>query len=244
MTKLMSNLPLPNTRDNFAIKCCYGMLLTAWCFCLPGCKSIAKRDECVTCAVTTQPPADHGQESVSSEPHEQLAVQPAGYPFSPPVIVQPFPDPTQPGNQSEAQPLGPFDTEQGLTPDKHNLDTPPIISGTHLGAAQLTATEHALRLQAENEQLKSARESLLSDNQRLKQQAATSRELLNRMSTAITGAEQALQKAEIANQELARQVAEAQRQQKQDQLNADRMLQSIRDELDDVLMREISSPQK
>jgi hypothetical protein len=219
------------------------MLLTAWCFCLPGCKSIAKRDECATCAVNAQQTADQAQ-SASTEPQEQLAVQPAGYPFSPPVIVQPFPDPTQAGDQSEAQPLGPFGTEQGLTPDNYNLDTAPIISGTHLGAAQITATEHALRLKEENEQLKSARESLVSENQRLKQQVATSRDLLNRMSTAITGAEQALQEAEIANQELTRQVAAAQRKQQQDRLNADRTLQSIRDELDDVLMREITSTQK
>ena len=195
-----------------------------------------------SCAVAAQQQADTDQQAISNQ-QEQLAVQPAGYPFSPPVVVQPFPSPDHSADhQDDAQSLAPYDT--GLTTPQNKFATPPIIAGTQLGAAQITATEHALRLKDENEQLKSSRASLLSDNQLLKDQVATSRDLLNRMSTAISQAEQTLENAERANQELVRRVADAQRQQQRDQLNADRALQSIRDELDDVLMREITSSQQ
>ena len=244
MTMPMPFQPLQTKTAEFAMARRCAVVLIALCVCCSGCKSIAKRDECASCAVAAQQQADTDQQAASNQ-QEQLAVQPAGYPFSPPVVVQPFPTPDHSGDhQDEAQGLAPYDTEHGLTLPENKFATPPIIAGTHLGAAQITATEHALRLKDENEQLKSSRASLLSDNQLLKDQVAASRDLLNRMSTAISQAEQTLENAERANQELVRQVADVQRQQQRDQLNADRALQSIRDELDDVLMREITSTQQ
>ena len=240
--------PLQIKTAEFAMTCRCAVVLIALCVCCSGCKSIGKRDECVSCAVAAQQTADTNQQAVSND-QAQLAVQPAGYPFSPPVMIQPFPEPDRlddrlDDHQDEAQGMAPYDNEHGLTLPQNNFATPPAIAGTHLGAAQITATEHALRLKDQNEQLKSARDSLLSDNQRLKDQVAASRDLLNRMSTAISQAEQTLKNAELANQELKRQIADVQRQQQRDQLNADRALQSIRDELDDVLMREITSTQQ
>ena len=117
----------------------------------------------------------------------------------------------------------------------------PLIGGTRLGTAQMTATEHALRLQEENMKLKAIHTSLQAEIQRLKKDAESTEAFIDRMGLAVSNAQQELTRLEKRNEDLRKELVDLESEKKRQQLEHDRMLQSIRDELDDVLMREIAS---
>ncbi|NND95823.1 MAG: hypothetical protein HKN47_00670 [Pirellulaceae bacterium] len=116
----------------------------------------------------------------------------------------------------------------------------PVIGGTRLGSAQVTATEHALRLQDENARLKSSRDTLTVENRRLTEQLRSAQNLLQRMQQAMGDANGELETLANENRTLQQKITDLETEQKRQLYDADRMLQSIRQELDDVLMREIS----
>ncbi|TWU02363.1 hypothetical protein [Stieleria varia] len=113
--------------------------------------------------------------------------------------------------------------------------------GTQLGQRQITATEHAIRLTRENEALRASRQSVLGDNQRLKQELAATQALLERTKLAMVQAKVQLDAADARNVELERQVAEMDRENKRYVRETDQVLNAIREELDDVLVRELNA---
>lgn len=116
-----------------------------------------------------------------------------------------------------------------------------VLRGQELPRPQLTATERALQLESENRMLKSERDALIVENQRLRNLLDENRELLSRIEKAIAAARQELQHANGDNDKLKRQIFELENMQRSQQMESERLLDSIRQRLDDVLMREISN---
>ena len=135
----------------------------------------------------------------------------------------------------------------GLTPLREGelgSVNPALIGGTQLGSAQVTATEYALRLKDENARMKRAGQKLLADNRRLQTELGTRDDLLNRVQAAMTEAQEKLAAANHLNQRLKDKVTMLENQQQQRELATQRMLTTVRAELDDALMREISAGQE
>lgn len=120
----------------------------------------------------------------------------------------------------------------------------PTVDGYYLGNAQITATERALRLQSEIQELRNTQQSLLSQNRQLREELDATNSLLARVDAAMRDAEAQLREANYTNEELNQRIAEMEREHNQYLLQTDRMLESIRTELDDVLMREIAAAGK
>jgi hypothetical protein len=116
----------------------------------------------------------------------------------------------------------------------------PVVGGIRLGQTHITATERALDLMRENQVLRSARDSALADNQRLRDQLAAAKSLLARSNTAMTAARGELQSAEATNKSLRRKIDDLETQHKRSLIETDRILSNLRDELDEVLVNEIS----
>jgi hypothetical protein len=126
-----------------------------------------------------------------------------------------------------------------------NVATPgssegPVIGGIRLGQPQVTATERAIDLMRENQVLRSARDSALADNQRLRDQLASAKSLLARSNTAMTAARGELQSAEVTNKSLRQKIVDLETQHRKSLIETDRILSSLRDELDEVLVSEIN----
>lgn len=229
-------------------------VLIAWGTICCGCNSVSKRNTpCDTCPVDQRADFNGDQYSdyptaseVFSDPRfptdqTRRSAQTASYPFTPPIAV---------GVDADQQIAGAYNDPSGtpteyvpvadLTMNRTGDGDAPNIAGTHFGTARMTATEHALRLKEENELLKRSRESVLADNQRLRDQLNAAKDLLERMKTAMTGAQQELENAANANLHLQQKIAELERQQTRSQHDTERLLESIRGELDDVLMREMA----
>ena len=117
---------------------------------------------------------------------------------------------------------------------------PPNIVGTELQEPQTLASEKALRLQAENAELKSKLELLEADYARLQQQFASQADLLERMTNALGTAQQTLESAETSNQQLRQQLTDLEARRVREQRAAERELQSIQDDLNEVLMTELA----
>ncbi|MEL6108257.1 MAG: hypothetical protein AAFU85_19700 [Planctomycetota bacterium] len=116
---------------------------------------------------------------------------------------------------------------------------PPNIVGTELHEQQSLASERALRLQEENHQLRVAIQTLEGENAAIRDKFATTTDLLERMSAALNNAQQTLETAERTNQQLKHEMAALEIRRQREQLAAEQELQSIRQELDDVLKDEI-----
>ncbi|QDT10266.1 hypothetical protein K239x_22220 [Planctomycetes bacterium K23_9] len=135
---------------------------------------------------------------------------------------------------------------EGLIPPTGSLGQPgvasqgPVVSGSRLGYAQITATEKALALMHENEQLRNAKKNIAGDNERLRESLKSTQDLLARTNDAVRAAQIQLQNAENANRRLREQVAQAESKHKRYLMETDRMLTSLRDELDEVLVSEIN----
>lgn len=116
----------------------------------------------------------------------------------------------------------------------------PNIVAQRLNQSQMTATERALGLMRENELLRNSRKILSADNDRLKADLAQKVALLSRTDEAMTEAQSALQNVELANKRLTQKLADLERKHQQYLIETDRMLTSLKDELDDVLVSEIN----
>lgn len=117
---------------------------------------------------------------------------------------------------------------------------PPTSYGVQLGGQQVTATEHALRLKEENEKLTADRESLIQRNMRLQRELEASKTMIGKLNAALADVEKSLDDADSTNRALRQQLASLRSEHERSLLATDRMLDSLRSELDDMLMREIS----
>lgn len=117
----------------------------------------------------------------------------------------------------------------------------PLARGSVLGEPQITATQHALRLIEENGDLKAKLAMIDAENQRLKEKLAQSESLLSRSTEAVESAYEEIEAGRLLNRELEKKLADVEQQHNRHLLETDRMLQSIREELDSVLVREISA---
>lgn len=117
----------------------------------------------------------------------------------------------------------------------------PLPRGSVLGDSQLTATQHALRLIEENGDLKAKLAMMDAENRRLKDKLAQSESLLGRSTQAVEAAHEEIQALSATNKQLQASLSDSQQKYNRYLLETDRMLQSIREELDDVLVREISA---
>ena len=118
-------------------------------------------------------------------------------------------------------------------------ETPYI--GSRLPAANVTATEHALKLRQENESLKSSQRSMSADNKQLRDQLRSTQDLLRRTEVAMQRAQDELTTAEKRNAELKETVARLKLDQSRFAEQTNRMLDSIREELDNALVSEINA---
>lgn len=117
----------------------------------------------------------------------------------------------------------------------------PLARGSVLGDNQITATQHALRLIEENGDLKAKLAMLDAENKRLKEKLDQTETLLGRSTKAVEGAYEEIEATRQINRELQTKLNEAEQKYNRYLMETDRMLQSIREELDDVLVREISA---
>ena len=214
-----------------------------------GCQTAPKAPQpCDACAITAAMGPDEPE--ISFEPPVQSELQKADdeggkWDSEDAVTIHTASFPMDSDEQELPQPVVAsdpvVDAEERRSDPEANEDVgPPHVIGTHLGVVPMTATEHALKLKEENVRLQASRDSLQGDNERLKAQLAETRGLMERMVAAMAAARQALDSAEKNNQRLKQTVIDLQQQLKRDRLSAQRTLDAIRDELDDVLMREIS----
>ena len=93
----------------------------------------------------------------------------------------------------------------------------------------------------ENEFLRTSRNQLATDYQRLRETLKTTQELLARSDEAMREAQSELQNAATVNQRLTKKVADLEAQHQRYLIETDRMLASLREELDEVLVSEINS---
>jgi hypothetical protein len=152
----------------------------------------------------------------SAQPHGQYlvhgAVNPGARPYRPSYV-----------NNSN----GHFDYGSGIQRQSTNR-------------TQETATQRVLKLESENELLRSAKESLNAENQRLRNLLKDNRQLLAEIQAAIGVAQEELTNAKQRNGILEEKIAQLEREQKAQQIETARLLDSIRNNLDDVLMREMT----
>ena len=221
------------------------LILLMLCAINCGCKSVPKRS--VPCDVCLDAAIDSTAHTEIAAP-DGLATMPsaqvASFPITSTLPASPSAtEDLESGYHDLSAPAADFVAVADISMERRSENLAPSISGTHLGTAQITATEHALRLKQENEQLRSSQESLLADNQRLKDQLEDKEDLFDQIGIAMSKAQLELEKAAQENQRLKYEISKLQRQQQRGQQATERMLESIRGELDDVLMREMTAEQ-
>lgn len=116
---------------------------------------------------------------------------------------------------------------------------PPNIVGTELHEPQVLASERALRLQEENHQLRIKIQTLEGENAAIREKFSTTTDLLERMSAALNNAQQTLENAELANQQLKQELAALELRRQREQMAAEQELRSIQQEIDEALKEEI-----
>jgi hypothetical protein len=221
-----------------------------------GCNSVPRQPTpCDTCPDRECKPVEPEQalqasdsvdldESVDFDEYGEagMTVRPVAHPINETLGMLPFEDGT-----SELVDVGaPEELNEFMPPpvsgpaEQADELREPSIAGAHLGALPMTANEHALRLQRENELLRITRESVFGDNQRLRDQLKATEDLLARIKVAMIDAKDELENAAKANRELKQQIVDIEREHKRSKSETDRLLGSIRGELDDVLMREMA----
>ncbi|MEO1615028.1 MAG: hypothetical protein AAFV88_04210 [Planctomycetota bacterium] len=117
----------------------------------------------------------------------------------------------------------------------------PFAQGTVLGQSPVTATEHALRLIQENGDLKAQLAVSEAQAERLREKLMETQALLAQSSDAVQAAKDEIDSLVDSNRRLERKLSDAELKYNRYLAETDRMLQAIREELDDVLVREISS---
>lgn len=117
----------------------------------------------------------------------------------------------------------------------------PTARGTILGEEPLTATQHALRLIEENGDLKAKLATSLAEGERLREKLTSTQSLLQNSTEAVASAQDEMDRLTHENRQLERKLAEAESKYNRYLRETDRMLESIREELDEVLVRELST---
>jgi hypothetical protein len=161
-------------------------------------------------------------------------------PLPPPVPQQSAPSPQQWNDPNDAAPPA-SQAPANRPPAPRRAGVAPAARGTVLGGNPVTATEHALRLLEENGDLKTRVAMMEAEHARLKEKLAQTQAMLQRSSVAIEQAKQEIDNLVSENRQLTGKLREAETRYNRHLMETDRMLQSIRDELDDVLVREISA---
>jgi hypothetical protein len=106
---------------------------------------------------------------------------------------------------------------------------------------QMTASQRVLQLQSENKALMEQRDAMIAENKRLNAIIAENQKLLGQADTAIAASVKQLELANRNNQILKQRIVTLQSENESQMAESKRMLDSIRQRLDDVLIREISS---
>ena len=117
----------------------------------------------------------------------------------------------------------------------------PPYSGIRLGNEHITATQHALQLQEENALLRGQQDVLQREVSRLREQLSASQNLVTKMQTAISDASDELRMLDVENQTLRSKISSLENENARQKLEARRMMTSIQQELDDILVREINA---
>ena len=112
---------------------------------------------------------------------------------------------------------------------------------TAANSKQLTASQRVLRLQAENQQLVEMRNALRVENKRYNEMLKESRQTLVRIEASIEKALGQLAQANEKNVIQQQRIAELESENQKQVAESQRLLDSIRTKLDDVLIREITS---
>jgi hypothetical protein len=184
--------------------------------------------------------------SAAASSYDGMAVDPRAY--SSQFNSQPaYRGPQQPGygpsgGHSIPQTMQPRLSATSVNEGQRNAV--PYSQGAQLGMSPVTATEHALRLTEENAVLKTKLSKLQSDSERLQRRLLETQNLLQKATAAVETAREEIEGLEASNENLNQKLIEAQQLQKRYLRERDRMLDSIRNELDDVLMREIATAGK
>ncbi|MCA9140198.1 MAG: hypothetical protein KDB00_25675 [Planctomycetales bacterium] len=182
------------------------------------------------------PPAD------DSWPAENSVLQPPASSGSPVRRWESDSRSYPPQGYANQRPIGPGETPNyGSFSGAVAGSSSPLPRGTVLGDSQITATQHALRLIEENGDLKAKLAMMDAEIKRLKDKLTQSETLLGRSTEAVEAAHQEIQTLSATNKQLQTSLSDSQQQYNRYLLETDRMLQSIREELDDVLVREISA---
>jgi DNA repair exonuclease SbcCD ATPase subunit len=105
----------------------------------------------------------------------------------------------------------------------------------------MTASQRVLQLQSENKALMEQRDAMIAENKRLNAIIAENQKLLGQADTAIAASVKQLELANRNNQILKQRIVTLQSENESQMAESKRMLDSIRQRLDDVLIREISS---
>jgi hypothetical protein len=220
--------------------------------------------------VRGQPPVPAGDATHRATDYRQVAGEMPRYGSSAEPLPPPMPDPNaSPSSQWNDQNIAATPTPQPA-PARRSAGTPnsvapkqspiappiaraarrsagtpnsiaPSARGTVLGGNPVTATEHALRLLEENGDLKARLAMMEAEAARLKETLAETQTMLQRSTVAIEQAKQEIDALVTENRQLTGKLREAETRYNRHLMETDRMLQSIRDELDDALVREISA---
>lgn len=142
--------------------------------------------------------------------------------------------------ENTRQPAGINERKWHVNSIAHNAMAP-SFGGARLGVAHMTATEHALRLKQENLELAASQKALLADNRNLRSRLDALREAVARAEVALAAAQKEIDQAQQTNRMLSQTVADYAAQRERYLLESDRIFQGIQDQLDDLLMREISA---
>jgi hypothetical protein len=187
--------------------------------------------------INSQYPVSNSPSRNSNPPVQQPMPPNAATPFRSSQFPAQQTSPAMGGVPSSGTPeVNAFGTQQPNLPN----GLPPTSYGVQLGGQQITATEHALRLKDENEKLIADRESLIERNMRLQRELEASKTMIGKLNAALSDAEKSLDEADSTNRALRQQLASLRSEHERSLLATDRMLDSLRAELDDMLMREIT----
>ncbi|MEC8557450.1 MAG: hypothetical protein VXZ82_20805 [Planctomycetota bacterium] len=135
-------------------------------------------------------------------------------------------------------------TAKGLGPVESAVVQEPRIGGRHLKQGQVTATEHALRLSRELKELQANLESMRKYNEQLEKRFMERMETSREMEAAIANAKNALTESAQENQRLRGDLAKLSREHTLYKQKAARLLEQIKSELDDQLVRQIMTEKK
>ena len=156
--------------------------------------------------------------------------------------ANPIPEPMQGGDSSVVG--ADLTTAKGLGPVQPAAAQEPRIGGRHLNQGQVTATEHALKLSRELKELQATLESMRRYNEQLEKQLMERMETGREMEAAIENAKTALTESAQENQRLRTDLEKLSREHTLYKQQAARLLEQIKSELDDQLVRQIMTEKK